>query len=442
MHTFRFQLFFLIVAFLFHLLPACQSDDDESNIQGDEDLEESASELTDPTVAFPRLKSENGQIVDEYGRVAWLRGANAGSRAKMPPFLPWEGSEPGEATFDEDIDRFYAFPEDWSMNVIRLTVFWEAIEPERGSYDEDELAKIERQIEAAAERGLYVFVDFHQDLYSRILGGSGAPAWALPDPNVEEIPQDSANWFMRYFTDPTISDAFEHFWTNQNDVQDAYVDMVLAVVERVADHPNLMGIDLMNEPAPGTNRLEDFQGWFAEELVPFYERIGKAIRDQWPHLIVLVESSSAEAGGVDAGVMPMPDIDNLIFAPHYYNSIQFVMGEYDGNIENIEEGLGKWAEIGKQLEVPILISEYGFRTTVEDRQKGNPAEYFNDHYDVMDNLQLHGTVWDHEVTDTYWNQKTAPSSTATGPSTKKARTPCLAPTRNSPRAIRLPTITT
>ena len=358
----------------------------------------------EPPEALPRLHVENRWIKDTHGRTVLLRGINAGSRAKMPPHLPWDAQSLGDDDLDEKMARFYDFPADWGMNVIRLTLFWEAVEPGRGQYNETYLDRVEQQLKAAAAREIYVFVDFHQDLFSRVLGGSGAPAWALPDPEIEPIPLDDPGWFMRYFMgDDNVDAAFDRFWANNDGVQDAYQAMVLHVVERVKDHPNLIGIDLMNEPAAGAQGKEDYGVWFAQALEPFYEGLGRAILQSAPELIVIVEPTSMEAGGSDLGAaLSRPDVDPLIFAPHYYNRIQFIIGEYSGDITDIEEELGHWDETGAQFNTPVLLSEYGFRRTAGDPVT-NPDEYFADHYDVMDELWMHGTVWNHEVTENFWN---------------------------------------
>ena len=394
----RKYLFIQCLAFLALSFSACDSADSG----GDGVSGKQCPEWSDEA-AFPSLRAEGRLIKDEFGRAVMLRGANAGSRAKMPPYLPWDGDE---GNFDSDVNRFYDFTADWGMNCIRLTVFWEAIEPTRGDYDEDYLAKVEKQVEAAAERGIYVFIDFHQDLYSRILGGSGAPAWALPDPDIEPVPLDDDNWYLKYFETSYVDAAFDHFWSNTDGVMDAYIDMAVWFSGNFADHPNVFGIDLMNEPAPGATGKKDYTIWFEQSLKTFYENLGNAIRQASPDFVLLVEPSSVEAAGVDLeSTLPKPALDNLIFAPHYYNPVQFLTGQYDGYIEAIVEGLTAWEVVGEEFNTPVLLSEYGFRATTSTSADGNPDEYLPDHYDVMDQLFMHGTVWSHEVTANYWNNE-------------------------------------
>ncbi|GME98834.1 unnamed protein product [Ambrosiozyma monospora] len=69
----------------------------------------------------------------------------------------------------------------WGHNTLRYIITWEALEHEGpGIYDDDyinytiEILKIIKEI-----GGLYVFIDPHQDVWSRFTGGSGAPMWTL-----------------------------------------------------------------------------------------------------------------------------------------------------------------------------------------------------------------------------------------------------------------------
>ena len=48
-----------------------------------------------------------------------------------------------------------------------------------GIYDKDYLDYFAEVCRKAGEFGLYVFVDFHQDGWSRMSGGDGAPGWTF-----------------------------------------------------------------------------------------------------------------------------------------------------------------------------------------------------------------------------------------------------------------------
>ncbi|CAD7941460.1 unnamed protein product [Amoebophrya sp. A25] len=68
----------------------------------------------------------------------------------------------------------------YGFTFFRLCITWEAVEPMGpGEYDRDYLNYLEALLASAREYGISVFIDFHQDVWSRWTGGSGAPRWTL-----------------------------------------------------------------------------------------------------------------------------------------------------------------------------------------------------------------------------------------------------------------------
>ncbi len=121
------------------------------------------------------LSTSGSRFVDAYGREVILRGANAGMRSKMPPFLPFDPEPDFETALEAYVDAF----EEMGFNVVRLLIIWEAAEPERGRYDEEYLSRYDRMVEEFTSRGVRVIVDGHQDIVSRRFCGDGFPDWAL-----------------------------------------------------------------------------------------------------------------------------------------------------------------------------------------------------------------------------------------------------------------------
>jgi len=59
-------------------------------------------------------------------------------------------------------------------------VTWEAIEHQGpGFYDMAYLEYLEGIVESAARHGISLFIDPHEDVWSRWTGGDGAPMWTL-----------------------------------------------------------------------------------------------------------------------------------------------------------------------------------------------------------------------------------------------------------------------
>lgn len=139
-----------------------------------------------------RLKIEDGQFRDGHGREVVLRGINVAGDAKLPS-EPDQSSYVGEDFFDGDNVTFHnrPFPKEdarfhfarirrYGFNTIRYIFTWEAIESAGpGKYDEEFIQHTIEVLRIAKEYGFYIFMDPHQDVWSRFTGGSGAPLWTL-----------------------------------------------------------------------------------------------------------------------------------------------------------------------------------------------------------------------------------------------------------------------
>ncbi|OBT49094.1 hypothetical protein VE00_00118 [Pseudogymnoascus sp. WSF 3629] len=139
-----------------------------------------------------RLTIENGEFRDSHGRQITIRGINVAADAKYPS-KPEQPSHISADFFNGDNVEFHDRPfplEDahihfsrlkrWGYNTIRYVFTWEAIEHAGpGIYDEGWIQHTISVLRAAREYGFYIFMDPHQDVWSRFSGGSGAPMWTL-----------------------------------------------------------------------------------------------------------------------------------------------------------------------------------------------------------------------------------------------------------------------
>jgi len=135
---------------------------------------------------------KNNLIFDDAGRTLILRGVNLGGDSKIP-FGPPGSEIESEFLNPKNNVSFIGrpFPLEESeihfkrlkkagMTFLRLIVTWEAIEHEGpGIYDEAYLAYLRKILIAAEKEGVSVFIDPHQDVWSRWTGGDGAPAWTM-----------------------------------------------------------------------------------------------------------------------------------------------------------------------------------------------------------------------------------------------------------------------
>ncbi|KAK6455999.1 glycoside hydrolase [Scheffersomyces xylosifermentans] len=137
-----------------------------------------------------------GNFVDKDGRKITLKGMNLDGSMKLPIGVPSHvgGGETDNIFFDGDNVTFVGRPfpleeaqshfqriKSWGFNTIRYLLTWEAIEHEGpGKYDQDFIDYTIKILSILHEvGGLYVILEFHQDVWSRYSGGSGAPMWTL-----------------------------------------------------------------------------------------------------------------------------------------------------------------------------------------------------------------------------------------------------------------------
>jgi hypothetical protein len=80
------------------------------------------------------------------------------------------------ASADEHFSRLRG----WGLTFIRLLVTWESLEHSgAGIYDEDYIDYLILLVKKAETYGISLFIDPHQDTWSRFSGGSGAPGWTF-----------------------------------------------------------------------------------------------------------------------------------------------------------------------------------------------------------------------------------------------------------------------
>ena len=192
-----------------------------------------------------RLLVRDGLLEDSAGRQVFLWGMNLGEKSSEQHHKSWHGPE--------DFKNLRR----WGMNAVRLLIFWSAVEPKPGQYDEAYLQSVDERIDWARDAGLHVILDMHQDLWSETIpGGNGAPAWATLDDNMSHL-VFGGPWSTAYFTSPRVHRTFDNFWNNAPGpdgigIQDRFALAWQHVAARYGDNPVVIGFDIMNEPFPGS----------------------------------------------------------------------------------------------------------------------------------------------------------------------------------------------
>ena len=332
-----------------------------------------------------RLRCDGRWIRDELGRVRIFRGANVSGRSKHPPFLPFEDP----AWFDQLAG--------WGWNAVRLLVMWEGLEPERTVYDDAYLGKLKALAMAAGERGLNVIVDFHQDLFSRELGGDGAPSWTLPPQNTSA---PGRSWFFRYLTRPTVQRTFERFWRDADGLQTSLVTCVRRVMQVMAEVPAVIGYDVFNEPMGSIGSL--LGGALERRSLPAYYQACVAARDQLdPTRLLFIEPSPMAAFGAPVRLPRMP-APNLVFAPHLYDASAILAGRYVPALSLFPASLASLERSARRLAMPLLIGEFG----VLNGTRGGDR-MMEDECRLLDRAFASWTVWHYNPTELDWNDEAA-----------------------------------
>jgi endoglycosylceramidase len=403
-----------------------------------------------------RLRVEGDSIVDEAGREVMLRGVNLGR--KNAPYLP----ERSEADY-EALAR-------WGMNCVRFYINWAGIEPEPGVYDGAFLDGLAQQIDWANKHGVYVLIDLHQDLYSsKIPGGNGAPEWATLDDGKPHV-MPGGSWGVAYFTSPQVHQAFDSFWANRPGpgevgLQDRFAAAAQHLAQRFAENPGVVGIDLYNEPGLGSDvnkvmnalisampklaqlpdlpegllttlagpdglsafepltRRRDIYLWAVDaitpvlqefersKLQPFYDRVGRAIREVTPETILFFEPPVLANSGAMSNLRPLQSADgmplpNQVYAAHAYDLVTDSDAVATPSADRLEIMFERLANHATQMHLPAVVGEWG--AYYGNKQARDAAQLVVAQFEKY---RLGDLYWDYEAglnTKAYFDQLCRP----------------------------------
>ncbi len=275
----------------------------------------------------PAIRQYGALFLDAEGGQVMLRGVNLGGDCKVPP---GQGTDVWTDFADHREVSFVGrpFPLDeanehlgriahWGFNTLRLLTTWEAVEHAGpGNYDEAYLDYYAEIVRRASTHGLTVFVDFHQDVWSRMSGGDGAPGWTFEAVGLDLTKFDAAgaahvmqarydyasaerrqtaypqmSWGSNYRL-PANGIMWTLFWAGrivtpdfliagqnvQDFLQGHYLGSMEQVAARLADLPNVIGFDTLNEPSLGwTGQPIAYRHVASSDAHPEKPRIGPAL---------------------------------------------------------------------------------------------------------------------------------------------------------------------
>lgn len=262
--------------------------------------------LSGSALAKIRVDPVSKSLVDSAGHTYLFHGVNVGY--KVAPFAP-----PNIDTFNYDnsfCDVDAQNLRNWGVNFVRLTFYWEAVEPVRGQFDLAYLARLRQITDLCQKYGIYVLLDLHQDVASRKTCGEGMPDWAVKDYDtlltkfpapmynlkIEYGPdgyptKESCleNLFASYYNTYAVQDSYQRLYTNEDGIGDEFRKMWKLVASKFVDAENVIGYEIINEPYVGNTFQHPGILIKDQFLLPFYQSVNAAIREVDQETIIFYE---------------------------------------------------------------------------------------------------------------------------------------------------------
>jgi Cellulase (glycosyl hydrolase family 5)/Glycoside hydrolase family 5 C-terminal domain len=416
---------------------------------------------------------------DAQGRFVLLRGVNLGSRSKLPPYLPIMPlgtrrlDAAGITAFRQELvavqpqlDRLRQL----GFNVVRLLVMWKGIEPTPAPdparllpAGEQYLGLVREIIDVLWARGLYVLIDFHQDLVHEVCSGDGFPDWALAIDAQHPRPSPPADlrdhkWQQRYCDSELVRHTLKSFWADNLTNTEAgltnfqvrtHYEKSIGAAARFfqatgggVGHPAILGYEPFNEPVQANIDRREFEG---QILPDHYAKVAREIRSAsaggspgdsraflffeprvdwsiyWPDAPDCIPWWIALANPIFLTQEPqtfldLSDIhdDRMVFSFHYYDPWTFGYHLGPGWADDMANKQGQWPELFRRLRaaaternlVPFL-SEFGgsqdwpYTTDLRpDVYRTQIRAYMDLQYQQVEAHLLNATYWNYDLYNT------------------------------------------
>ncbi|WP_246002663.1 endoglycoceramidase I [Nocardia tenerifensis] len=318
-----------------------------------------------PAVAAPigpslsRIQAEGGYLVDALGRRVLLHGVN--NVDKQAPYI-----EPGDGFTVTEADA--ALLARHGFNTVRLGVSFDGLMPTRGTVDTAYLDRVASVIDTLAAQGIYTLLDNHQDGLSKIWGGNGFPEWSLRS---RPAPWEPNPGFPLYYLMPSMNRGWDEVWDNSNGVLDYLGQALAALAAKVNGRAGVLGVELMNEPWPGSAFHTCFPNGcpgFDAKYQAAMQKLTDAVRARNAALPVFWEPNVTwnETMPTNLGKNPPITSPDIVFAPHDY-CIPSQLAIYLGLPEQLrglcpvqqDKTWGNVDAFTRRTGIPTLVTEFG-----------------------------------------------------------------------------------
>jgi len=412
---------------------------------------------------------------DSQGRFVLFRGVNFASRSKLPPYLPIAPLQSKDISLQELRNEIEVVKpqikqlKDLGFNVVRLLIMWKAIEPTPNPNldqllpeGENYLNLVKEIIDVLYYYGLFVIIDFHQDIAPEVYGGDGFPDWALAIdefhkkpvvlPNSDLIHRD---WGAAYYLNYLVRNTLQSFWKNKlknihehldNFPVRTHLEKTIGQTVRYFKslnggngHPAILGFSPFNEPHPvGLDKQ-----YFEESvLMEYYSNILKEINRFDDKAFVFIEPrldwtvypGTEDINGAEIQFLFIRDPKQIhtwlstdpkflgqfnsqgVFSFHYYDpwTLSYSFFHLPDNMHNKQN---EWPKIFYQLRqaatsrglVPFL-TEFGgshdweyFYTDLEPRetyQEKQIRAYMDLQFNQVEKYLINATYWNYDLYNT------------------------------------------
>ena len=334
-----------------------------------------------PAVTVAQRTSGQGVVLrDAYGREVTLRGFNVSGSTKLyeNQLLPFR------STADAALSA-QAMRDQTGANAIRFLITWEGVQPSPTGVNTAYLARVAEQVRQFTDRGFYVLLDYHQDLYSSYLfnqgswyTGDGAPRWVVATGG---YPAESCGicflWGQNMQNNTAVRRAMYDFWHNRTvttpsgpvAVQTAYLAQATAAMRYLkgalpaAAYGNILGVDPFNEPFDGGTDGASGTAWEQAYLMPFYQRFRAAMdtagwtdKPLYAEPMVFWNAFLSESGGLSTvGQLGT----RYVFNSHYYDGARMTLDLSPASDGTYAAPMNRIRSRAAQLGTAPIVTEFG-----------------------------------------------------------------------------------
>lgn len=321
---------------------------------------------------------------DGLGREAYFRGFAVSGETKLAE----AGFKPFFNT-DDAVTSFGLMGQETGANMARFMISWEGVNPDVDVIDTAYLDQIVQQMRAAISQHIYLFIDFHADLYSRYLWnanswytGNGAPKYVIDG---DSYPQEYCGivcvaWSQNLLTNEAIRRAARNFWDNVpfqtsngvRNVRDTFIWQMGQALRYIKaqltpqEFAYVLGVEPLNEPYDGGMEGLSSADWDVQKLWPVYTAARtEADAAGWQDKLIFAEPLvfwNTAAGIVCPATgghhLPHPG-QRYVFTPHWYDA-----GRQGVDLRNIDNGTytphyDLIRDEGRWWASPTVSSEFG-----------------------------------------------------------------------------------